>query len=257
MQSKKRMPVLFVGHGSPMNAIEDNTFRKSWTEMGKYLGKPKAILGISAHWQSDDLKVSTSRQYRQIYDMYGFPDKLYQVEYHPVGEPAYAQRAIDLLGSRVSVDNEWGIDHGIWSVLVNMYPDADVPVVMMSVAIRQTAQKQFETGRMLRQLRDEGVLILASGNVVHNLSLINWNLDGGYDWAYQFDGYIKRSILDKQYQNVIHYQQNAAHEKAFRTVEHYYPLLNALGAVADDDTVTVWNESCMLGSMSMTSYLFE
>ena len=257
MHLEKRMPVLFVGHGSPMNAIEENTFSTSWRKMGKRLGKPKVILAISAHWQSDNLKISTSRQYKQIYDMYGFPDELYQVEYHPPGEPACAQRVLDLFGKRVSVDNEWGIDHGIWSVLVNMYPEADVPVVMMSVGIKQTPQEQFEIGRTLWQLRDEGVLILCSGNVVHNLALVNWNMVGGYDWAYQFDGYIKRSILDKQYKNVIHYQQNAANEKAFWTVEHFYPLLSALGAAADDDTVSVWNERCLLGAMSMTSYLFE
>lgn len=257
MHLEKRMPVLFVGHGSPMNAIEDNTYSMSWREIGKRLGKPKVILAISAHWQSDYLKISTSHQYKQIYDMYGFPEELYQVEYHPPGQPVYAQRVIDLLGEQVTVDNEWGIDHGIWSVLVNMYPEADVPVVMMSVGLRQTAQEQFEIGRALRKLRDEGVMILASGNVVHNLSLLNWSMEGGYDWAYQFDEYIKRSILEKQYENVVHYQQNVAHHKAFPTVEHFYPLLSALGATSDEDTVTIWNESCMLGSMSMTSYLFE
>lgn len=253
----KRMPVLFVGHGSPMNAIEENIYSKSWGDMGKRLGKPKAILAISAHWQSDSLKISTSDSYRQIYDMYGFPDELYQVKYHPPGAPTFATRITHLFGDQIIVDNGWGIDHGIWSVLMNMYPEADVPVIMMSVGIRQTAQEQFEIGRKLRQLREEGVLILGSGNVVHNLSLVNWGMDGGYDWAHQFDGYIKQNILEKKFENVIRYQQSGVSEKAFSTVEHFYPLLNVLGAVEDKDRVLVWNESYQLGAISMTSYLFE
>lgn len=251
------MPVLFVGHGSPMNAMEENGYSLSWRDMGKYLGKPKAILAISAHWQSDFLKISSSDQYKQIYDMYGFPDELYQVKYHPPGAPTYAERISSLFGDQILVDNGWGIDHGIWSVLVNMYPEADVPVIMMSVNIKQTAQEQFEIGRKLRQIREEGVLILGSGNVVHNLSLVNWGMDGGYDWAHQFDGYIKQNILEKKYENVIRYQQSGVSEKAFRTVEHFYPLLNVLGAVDDEDTVSVWNKSYLLGALSMTSYLFE
>lgn len=256
MKLEKRMPLLFVGHGSPMNTIEDNKFSRSWKKMGERLGKPKAILVISAHWMTDGPRVSASSQYRQIYDMYGFPEELYQVEYNPPGAPEFAHRVVELLKDKVQIDDTWGLDHGAWSVLTNMYPEADVPVVTMSVGIGKSPREQLEFGRKLQPLREEGVLILGSGNIVHNLSILDWKMEGGFDWADQFDTTILEDILDRDFKAVADYDQIDDYKKAFRTVEHFYPLLNVLGAVGDEDSIEVWNEDRLMGSISMTSYLF-
>ena len=257
MDTNKKMPVLFVGHGSPMNAIEDNATRRAWREMGAYLGKPKAIAAVSAHWYTDGLCVRRSAENPQINDMYGFPDELYRVKYEPAGSIEYADRVLSLLGPDAKADSDWGIDHGIWSVLANMYPDADVPVVMISVDSQAAPREQFETGRRLAPLRDEGVLIAASGNVVHNLRLVNWKMQGGCDWACGFDSRIKRAVLENKPEIVINYASDPDAAKAVPTPDHFYPLLTALGARQSGDTVGVWNEQCELGALSMTSYVFE
>ena len=256
MFTERKMPVLFVGHGSPMNAIETNEFSQSWESLGKELPRPKAILAISAHWMTDSPKISTSASYRQIYDMYGFPDELYRVEYHPDGAPDVAERALQLLGADAAIDNSWGLDHGLWSILCRMYPNTDVPVAAMSVGVRKNPAFQFELGRKLQPLRDEGVMILASGNVVHNLSRINWKMSGGYGWSEAFDLAVKVAILQRDFQKVVNFKDIPGSHKAFYTVEHFYPLLTALGAVREDDTIRVFNESLQLGSLSMTSYAF-
>lgn len=251
-----RLPVLFVGHGNPMNAIEDNSFSRNWKRLGEELGKPKVILSVSAHWAKDRPRISASMENKQIYDMYGFPDKLYQVKYHTVGAPEYAGRALELSEGRLTADNSWGLDHGIWSVLVHMYPKADIPIVTMGVGYRTSPEEHFELGRMLRPLRDEDVLILTSGNVVHNLSLVSWNKKDGFEWADRFDEAVIESIRDRRFSDVVDYRKLPGHEKAFRTVEHFYPLLVALGAACDDDEISVSNDQRLMGAMSMTSYLF-
>lgn len=257
MDDTGKMPLLFIGHGSPMNAIEDTPIQRGWRELGQRLPRPRAILAISAHFQTMEPKVSTLSRCRQIYDMYGFPEELYQVEYHPPGEPSVARRALELLGGAATEDRQWGIDHGIWSVLLHLYPQADIPVVMMSTGLARTPEDQVEIGRRLRPLREEGVLLLGSGNVVHNLSRIDRHHPGGYDWALRFDRDIRQAITRRQYDPVIGFRQHPDASRAFRTAEHFYPLLNILGAADEGDTVTVWNEGCTLGSLSMTSYLFE
>jgi len=257
MDTTKKMPVLFVGHGSPMNAIGKNRARDGWRQMGKQLGKPEVIVAVSAHWMTRGLGVRTAADNPQINDMYGFPEELYRVHYEPVGAPNVAKRALELLAPMGGEGNDWGIDHGVWSVLSNMYPDADVPVVMVSTDMTADAAAQFEVGKRLAALREEGAMIVASGNVVHNLRLVNWDMDNGYAWADEFDEAARDAILAGDFQKLVNFQDLKDWKKAIPSNDHYYPLLTALGAADATDKVTVWNEYRELGSMSMTSYLFE
>jgi len=257
MNTEKRMPVLFTGHGSPMNAVGDSRARDGWRKMGDALGKPKVIIAVSAHWTTNGLCVRRSETNPQINDMYGFPEELYRVHYEPAGSIAYADRVLELLEGSAAVNNEWGIDHGVWSVLSNMYPDADVPVVMVSTDMSAGSDAQFATGRKLSALRDEGALILASGNIVHNLRMVSWNMTDGYEWALRFDSAMRDAVSAGNFRTAVQYQSLPDAHKAIPTSEHYYPFLVSLGAASEKDKITVWNEYCELGSMSMTSYLFE
>ncbi len=252
----KKMPVLFVGHGSPMNAIEDNRFTCGWETHADRIPKPKAILAISAHWTTQGTKVTDSPRPRQIYDMYGFPRALYEVVYQPAGAPEIAHWVRGLV-PQTEIDNRWGIDHGAWSVLNRLYPGADIPTIQLSLDQTLSRQEHHDIGRLLKPLRDQGVLILGSGNIVHHLGRVNWSLDGGYDWADEFDQYIKSSILSRDHEQVIDYHQAGdCARHAFVTTEHFDPLLYVLGASDDADPIFVFNEACTLGSISMTSYLF-
>lgn len=254
----ERMPVLFIGHGSPMNAIEDNEFSSAWKNLAVKIPIPKAILAISAHWYTKDTRIATVEQPRQIYDMYGFPQELYDVKYPAKGEIQLAQRVQELLAEKIIVDNTWGIDHGTWSVLHRMYPDADIPVVQLSVAKNISAEAHYRLGKQLQVLRSEGILILASGNVVHNLSLVNWEMTNGYDWAVSFDDYIKQNILSKNYDNVIAYEKAGDEaKKAFFSPDHFYPLLYAMGATDGQDEIEVFNDASVMGALSMTSYIWQ
>ncbi|MGV8905469.1 MAG: 4,5-DOPA dioxygenase extradiol [Acetobacterium sp.] len=256
--AKKRMPALFVGHGSPMNAIEDNEYTRGWEKIGRQMPKPEAILSISAHWYTNGSRITDASHPNMVYDMYGFPEALYKVIYKPEGAPELAQFAQTLITKDVQIDNSWGCDHGTWSVLSKMYPEADIPVVQLSIDGSASAETQFKIGEEISALRDSGVLIFGSGNIVHNLSRINWEMEGGYPWAVEFDDYIKNKITERQYYDVVHYEtEGAASRSAFYTPEHFYPLLYVLGAAKEDDQVSIFNDSCAMGSMSMTSYLFE
>lgn len=252
-----KMPVLFIGHGSPMNAIEDNAFSRSWIEIAKAIPKPAAILSVSAHWTTNGTRVSDSLQPKTIYDMYGFPPELYEVQYKPSGSPELAH-AIQKLIPAAQVDNSWGIDHGTWSVLKWMYPSADIPVVQLGLSRHESRQYHLDLGQALKPLRDQDVLILGSGNVVHNLALVDWDMPaGGYVWAADFDNYIKDQIFSRQFQNVVDYHKaGKSAETAFFTTEHFDPLLYVLGASDKADQVSIYNDSCVLGALSMTSYLF-
>ena len=256
MNIDKRMPVIFTGHGSPMNAIGSNRAREGWQKIGLSFNRPKVIIAVSAHWTTKGLCVRQSDKNPQINDMYGFPDELYRVHYEPEGSEEYAGRVLDLLGESASVNNDWGIDHGIWTVLSNMYPDAGIPVVMISTDMSADAASQYETGKKLSVLRNDGALILASGNVVHNLRMVNWSMTDGYDWADRFDSAIRNAIVTGNFEIPVNYASLPDAGKAVPTGEHFYPLLAALGAASKSDKVTVWNEYRELGSMSMTSYLF-
>lgn len=256
---KNKMPILFVGHGSPMNAIEDNGFTRNWEKMAARIPKPEAILSVSAHWYTRGSKIIDTASPRQIYDMYGFPDALYKLVYAPAGAPLLAQQTKALIEKEVQIDNSWGIDHGTWSVLCKMYPKADIPVYQLSIDAHADGETHFRIGQEIAKLREQGVLILGSGNVVHNLALINWDMeDAGYAWANEFDEYIKDKIIKREYSGVINYRKaGRSSELAFVTTEHFYPLLYVLGASKQEDKLTIFNDSCILGSISMTCYLFE
>ena len=259
----RKMPVLFIGHGSPMNAIEDNQASRSWTALGKDItdnyGKPKAIVVVSAHWATKGTYVRVADKNPQIYDMYGFPDALYRLVYNAQGAPELAHATKSLISKEVQIDNTWGIDHGTWSVLCKMYPKADIPIFQLSIDAHADAATHFKIGQELVALREQGVLIIGSGNVVHNLALINWDMeDAGYPWANEFDAYIKDKIVKREYADVINYRKaGKSSEFAFVTTEHFYPLLYVLGAAKQEDKLTIFNDSCLLGSLSMTCYLFE
>lgn len=251
------MPVAFIGHGSPMNAVETNEYTKGWQEIAAFIQKPDAILAISAHWYTEHTRLLTAQSPKTIHDFYGFPKELYEIQYRAQGAPALAQKAKELVGSGAQIDNTWGLDHGTWSVLRIMYPHADIPVCQMSIDRLSSPQALYEIGKKLKPLREENVLILGSGNIVHNLSLVDFSMDGGYDWAYEFDGFIRRSIEKKDFDNVINHTKAGDSAKySFFTREHYDPLLYVLGAADEADQVKVYNASCVAGSLSMTSYVF-
>ena len=253
-----RMPTLFIGHGSPMNAIEDNDFSRQWMSLGERLPRPEAILAISAHWFTAHTRVTNASAPKMVYDMYGFPEELYEVVYAAPGAPAFAARVQELLGEVVRVDNSWGLDHGAWSVLRRLYPAADIPVFQLSVDKDAGMEQHYRLGQALAPLREEGVLILGSGNVVHNLARLNWAMEDGYDWAKEFDGYIKKNILTRNDDNVIAYAKaGACADMAFSWPDHFAPLLYALGAAAGTEQVSVLNNRCTLGSLSMTSYVWD
>lgn len=255
----KKMPVVFIGHGSPMNIVEDNLFVGGWREITGYLPKPKAILCVSAHWYTAGQFVSTQPIPETIYDFYGFPRELYNIRYAAPGAPAVAARVLTLLGETAKADEERGLDHGAWSPLHIMYPKAEIPVFQVSVNRNNTPEQSFRAGQLLQPLREEGVLILGSGNVVHNLQLVNWEMEQeGYPFADAFDQYIKSAVIAKDHEAVLHYENAGKKEQqAFYYRDHFDPLLYCLGAVDAADTVQVYNDSRVLGALSMTSYLWQ
>lgn len=254
-----KMPVLFIGHGSPMNAVEDNDYTRCWKEMAKKIPKPKAIISISAHWYTQGTKIMNEGMPKTIYDMYGFPKELYEVIYNSPGSPELAKVSMELISKETEYDNSWGIDHGTWSVLVHMYPDRDIPLFQISVDAYAPPEAHYQIGRELRTLRDDGVLIFGTGNIVHNLRLVNWNMSSkGFDWAYEFDDFINDNIISQNHSNILKYKELGEVAKlAVPTPDHFYPLLYVLGASSEDDKVSVFNKSPELGSLTMTSYLLE
>ncbi len=252
----KRMPVLFVGHGSPMYVIEDNPFRQQWCNVARQIPPPQAILCISAHWYGEGQAVCASAHPRTIHDFYGFPQALYQVQYQAPGAPELARRVFSLFSEQASLDTEWGLDHGAWSVLNSMFPKADIPVCQLSVNALLTPEQTYQAGRLLQPLREEGVLIIGSGNIVHNLGMIDWNKTDGFDWADEFDDYIKNAILQVSHDPVIAYQQHRFSRSVFTSRDHFDPLLYILGASDQNDRIDVFNDARVMGALSMTSYLF-
>ena len=254
----EHMPALFIGHGSPMNAIEDNHYTKAWRSIAARIPRPKAILVISAHWYTYGSYILNMERPRTIHDMRGFPKELYDVQYPAQGDKVLSQRVFELLGEAATLDERWGYDHGTWSVLQQMYPKADIPVIQLSVDQTVKAEDYYDMGRKLRPLRDEGILILGSGNVTHNLRLANFQMKDGYPWAAAFDRYVKQHLLKGEHASVIHYQNaGTSAMKAVPALDHYAPLLYVLGSTEKNETVEVENDVCLMGSLSMTSYLFD
>ena len=251
------MPVLFVGHGSPMNALEDNHVTRGWKETAVSFKIPEAVLCVSAHWYTSGTRVLSSSRPRTIHDFHGFPRKLYEIEYPAAGSYPLVNRVGELLGDAVTRDDEWGLDHGTWSVLRHFYPEADVPVVQLSIDAHASAAQLQHIGARLAPLRSEGVLILGSGNVVHNLSLMDMSVKGGFPWAVEFDNFIAHAILEKRADDVVAYQKaGSLVHRAFRTREHFDPLLIVIGAVEAKEHVRIFNRGFFAGSVSMTSYLW-
>lgn len=250
----KTMPVLFVGHGSPMNAIEDNEFSRAWAEVGRALARPEAILCISAHWETAGTAVTAMERPETIHDFGGFPRKLYEAQYPAPGSPRLARRVQEMVKTaQVRLDQSWGLDHGTWSVLCRMFPQADVPVVQLSLDRTQGGAYHYGLGKELRALRDEGILIVGSGNVVHNLRMIAWQ-DAGYDWAVEFDETARRLILSGEHDPLIHYQDlGRAARLSIPTNEHYLPLLYALALQDEGEPIQFFAERVTLGSISMRS----
>ncbi len=252
------LPTIFIGHGTPMNAIEINEFTKEWKKLAAFIPRPGAILSISAHWLTKGTKVSTLENPTTIHDFYGFPRALFEVEYKAKGCPQLAERTIGLSGGTAVGDKSWGIDHGTWSVLNVMYPEADIPVYQMSIDRQAPPLDLYNLGARLLPLRDEGVLILGSGNIVHNLGLLDFSINGGFDWAYTFDDFITEKIRQRDFKSILEYTRlGDAARLAVPTTDHFNPLLYILGATRETDNIALYNKSCVGGSLSMTSYVFS
>ena len=258
----ERMPVLFLGHGSPMNAIEENDFVKGFRAMGREIERPKAILCVSAHWETRGTHVTAMESPRTIHDFGGFPKALFDVQYPAPGSPDLAKQTKALVQSTdVGLDHKWGLDHGAWSVIKHLYPDADVPVIQMSLDYTKGPRYHFELARELSELRNRGVLIVGSGNIVHNLRMVAWDKLNGepyaYDWAQEANEKMKAFICNEDFDSLVNYdKQGRAFKLAIPTPEHYLPLIYTLGLKdAKDDTV-LFNDQPIGGSLSMTSVKF-
>ena len=256
MASFPRMPVIFFGHGSPMNALACNDYTRKLGQLGRELPKPRSILCISAHWMTDQVWITGMKQPKTIHDFHGFPEELFKVEYPAPGNPELAEHIqAQIPDSRVDV-NKWGLDHGTWSVLKHVYPEANIPVLQLSLFIRKPAQFHFELGRKLQFLRDEGVLIIGSGNIVHNLREIVWETDATpFDWAVNFDEWAKAKIEARDYDALVYdYEEKEAGRLSVPTPDHYYPLLYVLGASDEKDSLQVEYEEIQNGSISMRTF---
>ena len=254
MSASTRMPAIFFGHGSPMNALEDNRYTEAWYALAQRFPRPKAILAVSAHWTTRGTAVTAMNTPQTIHDFGGFPQALFDVRYPAPGDPALAERIAALLSPLpIFLDQQWGLDHGTWSVLVKAYPAADIPVLQLSLDVTQPTAFHFELGRKLAALREEGVMVIGSGNVVHNLRRMDGQ-SAGYDWAVRFNEEIKQAMLENDFDVVVNYTdlgQDAA--LSVPTSEHFLPLLYVLGAKTGDDQLEVTTEGMELGSISMMS----
>lgn len=255
LKDSDKMPVLFIGHGSPMNAIEDNNFHKSWVELGKLLPKPKAILSISAHWLTyGSTKVTAMEKPRTIHDFGGFPEELYHQQYPAPGSPSLASETVDLVSKpAIQLDSDWGLDHGTWSVIKPMFPNADIPVYQLSINFNEPMQYHYDLGLQLKQLREKGVLIIGSGNIVHNLGAMNYS-NHVYDWAQEFDNQIKQFIDDSNHEGIINFHKLGSLGKmAHPSHDHFIPLVYTIALQGENEKVNYFNDSFDLGSISMRS----
>ena len=253
------MPVVFFGHGSPMNTLERNRHTAAWSAAARLFTRPRAILAISAHWYIGGVAVTAMERPPTIHDFGGFPAALHAFQYPALGDPDLASRVQQMLQpTDVRLDREWGLDHGTWSVLAHVYPDADIPVVQLSIDATQPPAFHYEAGRRLTGLRDEGVLIVASGNIVHNLRVIKWGSDAiAYPWATNFNDAVRDFLLRKQHSPLIEYESMSDDARlAIPTPDHYLPLLYIMGAQRDGDSMSVITDGVELGSISMLSFMY-
>ena len=254
-----KMPVLFLGHGSPMNAIEENEFVQGFRKVAKEIPVPAAVLCISAHWETKGTFVTAMEKPKTIHDFSGFPEELYEVQYPAQGSPDLAKETKGIIRKTdVGLDVNWGLDHGAWSVIKHMYPDANVPVIEMSLDYNKSSQYHYELAKELAPFRKKGLLIVGSGNMVHNLRLIDWNrwneTNYGYDWALTASEEMKKSILSNDHNHLINIKsQGKEFDLAIPTPEHYLPLLYALALKGDNEKVSFFNDKAVGGSLTMTS----
>ena len=254
------MPAIFIGHGSPINAIESNEYTKAWQLLGQELPKPKAILCLSAHWCIEETVISNLEQPQLIYDFYGFPDELYKIKYPVIGSPELAKQVKELLAPIVTVEynNDWGIDHGAWVPLKWLFPEAEVPVVQLSINYNQTARFHYQIGKALGVLREQGVLIMASGNIVHNLNTISFDDEEPYSWAIESDKIMADLIEAKQHKKLLDFRNlGEAVNLAIPTPDHYLPLLYILGLQKEKEKMISFAEGVAYKSISMRSYLLK
>lgn len=258
-EEEEKMPVLFIGHGSPMNAIEDNIFSKRWQQMGKEIPTPKAVVVVSAHWLTKGTMVTAMPNPKTIHDFGGFPQALFDVQYPAPGSPELATEIQKLITNpAVELDHDWGLDHGTWSVVKHMYPDADIPVLQLSIDYYKPAAYHYELAKQLLALRKKGVLIIGSGNMVHNLRMVAWDKlnepEYGFDWALEMNDIFKNKISNGFHKELIQYEKlHKAATLAIPTPDHYYPLLYILALQTDNDKVEFFNDKAVGGSLTMTS----
>ena len=255
------MPALFVGHGNPMNAIEDNVYHRNWQAMGKKLPRPKAILSVSAHWLTKGTKVTAADHPRTIHDFGGFPKRLFDQQYPAPGAPELAKTTASLIDyTHVDTDLTWGLDHGTWSVLLPMFPMADIPVYQLSIDYDQPTTYHYEIGKQLAMLRTRGVLIIGSGNLVHNLQMVDWEGTGkSYDWAVEFDTRFGQWLEKGDHKSMLSYQQllGATATMAHPTYDHLLPLYYIIGLQQKNDKLSFFNNHMDMGSISMRSFVLE
>ena len=255
----EKMPVIFVGHGDPMIALKINEMTETLKKIGKDIiekhGEPKAILCISAHWYTKDTFIQSTEIPNQVYDMFGFPNELYEVKYPVKGSKELTKDVEKILGDEVKINDDWGIDHGTWTVFVHMFPEAKIPVVQLSVDANLSANKAYKLGEKLAKLREKGYLIVGSGNIVHNLRKIEWDNSKGTQEADKFDRYILENISKREDEKVIKYEEHEYSNYAVPTPDHFMPILYILGA-SQGEKPYIFNEMRELGSLSMTSYAF-
>lgn len=252
-------PVLFIGHGSPMNGIEDNEFSRTWARFGNEIPKPKAVLVISAHWLTKGTQITAMSNPRTIHDFGGFPQALFEVQYPAPGDSILAEETSKLITSTsVGLNHDWGLDHGTWSVVKHMYPNADIPVLQLSIDYNKPPQYHFDLAKQLKSLRKKGVLIIGSGNMVHNLRMIDWDkmqeTNYGFDWAIEMNTIFKEKIGNNDFNSLIEYEKlNSAAKLAIPTPDHYYPLLYAMALQENNDEIEFFNDKLVGGSLNMTS----
>ncbi len=257
------MPVLFMGHGSPMNGIEDNSFTMGWAKQGKEIPIPNAVLVVSAHWLTQGTKITAMESPQTIHDFRGFPEELFKVQYPAPGNPALALETKQLVKSTdITLDHDWGLDHGTWTVVRHMYPNANIPILQLSIDYAKPAHYHYALAKELSALRRKGVLIVGSGNLIHNLRMVAWDKmnesEYGYDWALELKVKMKQLIEDGNHQPLINYEQmGTAAKYAIPTPDHYYPFLYTLGLQEKNEQATLFNDVAVMGSLTMTSVKFS
>lgn len=260
-KNPKMMPALFIGHGSPMNAMADNEYTRALNKLGETIQKPKAILMISAHWETKGTFITGMEKPKTIHDFYGFPKELYSIQYNAPGSPEIANQIIEKLQkTKIQLDtHEWGLDHGTWAVLKHIFPQADIPTLQLSLDMSKPLSYHFDLGKELRFLREKGVMIMGSGNIVHNLSQINWDINSPpHKWTKDFDSWVKDKLESRDFLSLLDKALTLPEGKlSIPTIEHYLPLLYILGASHENDKLTFDYEGFQNASMSMRSLRFD